>query len=115
WLDSATNHKAHPNENFAREVMELFSLGIGNYTEHDIKEAARALTGWEVRRNEFWFNEREHDVGQKTVLGRAGNWNGDDVLGILLEQPATARFLVRKLFRFFVNETADPPEQLVEP
>ena len=115
WLDSTTNHKAHPNENFAREVMELFCLGIGNYSEHDIKEAARAFTGWELRQNEFRFNRYQHDPGQKTVLGQTGAWTGDDVLRILLAQPATGRFLVRKLFRYFVSETADPPAALLEP
>jgi uncharacterized protein (DUF1800 family) len=115
WLDSTTNHKAHPNENFAREVMELFCLGIGNYSEHDIKEAARAFTGWELRQNEFRFNRYQHDPAPKTVLGQAGAWTGDDVLRILLEQPATGRFLVRKLFRYFVNETAEPPAALIEP
>ncbi|HEV3344921.1 MAG TPA: DUF1800 domain-containing protein [Pirellulales bacterium] len=115
WLDSTTNHKAHPNENFAREVMELFCLGIGNYSEHDIKEAARAFTGWELRQNEFRFNRHQHDAGQKTVLGQTGAWTGDDVLRILLEQPATGRFLARKLFRYLVSETAEPPAALLEP
>lgn len=115
WLDSTTNHKAHPNENFAREVMELFCLGIGNYSEHDIKEAARAFTGWELRQNEFRFNRYQHDAGQKTVLGQTGAWTGDDVLRILLEQPAAGHFLVRKLFRWLVSETADPPAALIEP
>jgi len=115
WLDSTTNHKTHPNENFGREVMELFCLGLGNYTEHDIKEAARAFTGWEVRQGEFRFNSYQHDPGAKTVLGKTGSWTGDDVLGILLEQPATGRFLVRKLFRYFVSDAAEPPESLVEP
>ena len=115
WLDSTTNHKAHPNENFAREVMELFCLGIGNYSEHDIKEAARAFTGWELRQDQFRFNRYQHDAGQKTVLGQTGAWTGDDVLRILLQQPATGRFLVRKLFRYLVSETADPPAALIEP
>ena len=115
WLDSTTNHKAHPNENFAREVMELFCLGIGNYSEHDIKEAARAFTGWELRQNEFRFNRYQHDAGQKAVLGQTGAWTGDDVLRILLEQPAAGHFLVRKLFRWLVSETAHPPAALIEP
>lgn len=115
WLDSTANHKSHPNENFAREVMELFCLGIGNYSEHDIKEAARAFTGWELAHGAFRFNRYQHDAGQKTVLGQTGAWTGDDILRILLEQPATARFLVRKLFRFLVSETADPPAALIEP
>ncbi|HVX15172.1 MAG TPA: DUF1800 domain-containing protein [Pirellulales bacterium] len=115
WLDSTTNHKAHPNENFAREVMELFCLGIGNYSEHDIKEAARAFSGWELRHDRFRFNAHQHDAGQKTVLGQTGAWTGDDVLRILLDQPATGRFLVRKLFRYFVSEMGDPPAGLLEP
>lgn len=115
WLDSTTNHKAHPNENFAREIMELFCLGLGNYSEHDIKEAARGFTGWELRQGEFRFNAGQHDDGEKTVLGQTGRWTGDDVLRILLAQPATARFLVRKLFRHLVSETADPPPALIEP
>lgn len=115
WLDSTTNHKAHPNENFAREVMELFCLGIGHYTEHDIKEAARAFTGWELRKDEFRFNRYQHDDGLKSLLGKSGRFTGDDVLKILLEQPATARFLVRKLYRFLVSETAEAPDALLEP
>lgn len=115
WLDAATNHKARPNENFAREVMELFCLGIGNYTERDIKEAARAFTGWELRQGRFFFNSSQHDVGEKQVLGQTGKFQGDDILGILLQQPATGRFLVRKLFRYLVSETADPPDALLEP
>ncbi|HET6878753.1 MAG TPA: DUF1800 domain-containing protein [Pirellulales bacterium] len=115
WLDSTTNHKAHPNENFAREVMELFCLGIGNYSEHDIKEAARAFTGWELRQGAFRFNRPQHDSGQKSVLGQTGPWTGDDVLRILLDQPATSRFLVGKLFRYLVSEAADPPAALIEP
>lgn len=115
WLDATSNHKAHPNENFAREVMELFCLGIGNYSEHDIKEAARSFTGWELSRGQFRFNRDEHDVGQKTVLGQTGAFNGDDVLRILLDRPATGRFLVRKLFRFLMSETAEPPAGLIEP
>lgn len=115
WLDSAVNRKSQPNENFAREVMELFSLGRGNYTEADIREAARAFTGWEVKQGEFRFNRRQHDEGQKTVLGERGAWNGDDVIRILLTQPATARFIVGKLFRTLVCETVEPPLALIEP
>jgi len=115
WLDSATNKKFKPNENFAREVMELFCLGLGNYTERDIKEAARAFTGWEVRHGKFHFNPHQHDEGQKTVLGKTGNWNGEDVLRILLEQPAAGRFLAGKMYRYLVSETAAPPARLLEP
>ncbi len=115
WLDSATNRKRQPNENFAREVMELFCLGLDQYSEADIREAARAFTGWEVRQKRFSFNPQEHDSGKKTVLGRSGNWNGDDVLAILLEHPATARFLTGKLFRHFISEAVQPPARLLEP
>ncbi|MGH8621444.1 MAG: DUF1800 domain-containing protein, partial [Burkholderiales bacterium] len=91
YLDSASNRKGQPNENFAREVMELFTLGEGHYTERDVKEAARAFTGWGVdpERGEFVFRPRAHDDGVKTVLGRTGNLDGDAVLGILLAQPQT--------------------------
>ena len=116
WLDSNENVKAHPNENFAREVMELFTLGVGNYTEKDIREAARAFTGWHVNADGdgFEWNRAEFDTGPKTVLGRTGPWEGDDVLRILLDQPACARFLAARLYRFLVSET-DPPKGLLDP
>jgi uncharacterized protein (DUF1800 family) len=105
YLDSASNRKDSPNENFAREVMELFTLGVGNYTEKDIKEAARAFTGWSVDRDtgEFMFRKKLHDDGQKTILGKTGNFDGDDVLDILLAQPQTAEFIVTKMWRELVN------------
>jgi len=115
WLDSAVNRKAHPNENFAREVMELFCLGLGQYTEQDIKQAARAFTGWEVRRRRYFFNPYQHDGGEKLVLGVRGPFNGEDVLQILLEQPAAAKFLVGKLYRYLVSETSPAPETLLAP
>jgi uncharacterized protein (DUF1800 family) len=108
FLNNQQNRKDSPNENFAREVMELFTLGRGHYTENDIKEAARAFTGWTANlKGEFVFRKMQHDSGQKTVLGKTGNFDGDDVLDILLEQKQTARFLARKLYRFFVNDTVD--------
>jgi uncharacterized protein (DUF1800 family) len=112
WLDSNSNRRAAPNENYAREIMELFALGIGNYTEKDIREAARAFTGWFVNKNQFRFNNSEHDSGDKTVLGRTGNWDGHDVVRIIAERPATAEFLVGKLYRYLVSET-DPPDSTV--
>lgn len=115
WLDADSNIKGRPNENFAREIMELFSLGVGHYTEADIREAARAFTGWSIADGEFYFNESLHDDGEKTVLGRTGRWTGDDVVDILLEQPATARFLIRKLYRLFISESESPSEALIEP
>ena len=93
WLDAPSNRKEHPNENLARELMELFTLGIGHYTEDDVKQAARALTGWTVRQGEFLEQAAVHDDAEKTILGRTGNWNGSGLVQILLEQPATPRRL----------------------
>jgi hypothetical protein len=115
WLDSNSNVKGKPNENYARELMELFSLGVGHYSEQDIREAARAFTGWRTDGEEFRFDARAHDSGPKTVLGQTGRWDGGDVVRIVLEQPAAARFLVRKLYRFLVSETSVPPDSLIEP
>ena len=115
WLDSNSNVKGKPNENYARELMELFSLGVGHYTEKDIREAARAFTGWRTDGEGFAFDARLHDGGPKTVLGQTGAWDGGDVVRIVLEQPAAARFLVRKLYRFLVSEKAAPPDSLLEP
>jgi uncharacterized protein (DUF1800 family) len=112
YLDSAQNRKGTPNENFAREVMELFTLGEGNYTEQDIKEAARAFTGWSLDRTtgQFVFRRFIHDDGMKTVLGRTGNLDGDQVLDILLAQPQAAEFITRKLWREFVSPDPDAAE-----
>ncbi|MFZ4474399.1 MAG: DUF1800 domain-containing protein [Saprospiraceae bacterium] len=113
FLNNQQNKKEHPNENFAREVMELFTLGRGNYTEQDVKEAARAFTGWSFRLNgEFFFRRREHDYGSKTILGKTGNFEGEDVLDILLAQPQTARFITRKLYKFLVNEEKIPENRI---
>lgn len=112
WLDGNANRKRHANENFAREVMELFALDVGHYSEHDISEAARAFTGWHVRNDRFWFNRRQHDEGAKTVLGRTGNLDGDDVIALCLAQPACPRFLARKLLHAFV--TSDPGAEDVD-
>ena len=112
YLDNASNRKAQPNENFAREVMELFTLGEGHYTEQDVKEAARAFTGWsvDIDTGEFLFRAPQHDGGPKTVLGRSGNLTGDDVLRILLAHPRTAEHVVEKLWREFVSPSPDPEE-----
>ncbi len=112
YLDSASNRKGQPNENFAREVMELFTLGEGNYTEKDIKEAARAFTGWGIDPDsgEFVFRGPAHDTGVKSVLGRSGNFDGDAVIDILLAQPQTAEFIVAKLWREFVSPDPDAAE-----
>ena len=108
FLNNNQNRKDHPNENFAREVMELFTVGRGNYTENDIKEGARAFTGWGANlQGEFVFRKFQHDGGQKTFLGKTGNLDGDDVLNILLEQKATAKFITKKIYSYFVNEVVD--------
>jgi uncharacterized protein (DUF1800 family) len=112
YLDSASNRKGRPNENFARELMELFTLGEGHYTESDVKEAARAFTGWSIdpERGEFLFRAAVHDDGTKAVLGKAGNLDGAAVLDILLAHPRTAEFIVAKLWREFVSPNPDPAE-----
>lgn len=108
FLNNNQNRKGHPNENFAREVMELFTMGRGNYTENDIKEAARAFTGWGATiSGEFAFRKFQHDDGQKTVLGKSGNFDGDDVLNILLNHKQTATYITRKVYRYFVNDVPD--------
>ncbi len=108
FLNNNQNRKDHPNENFAREVMELFTMGRGNYTEHDVKEAARAFTGWGANaKGEFMFRKFQHDDGSKTVLGKTGNFDGDEVLDILLEQKQTAKYISQKVYRFFVNDNVD--------
>lgn len=109
FLNNNQNRKGHPNENFAREVMELYTIGKGNYSEEDVKEAARSFTGWGANpQGEFVFRKFQHDAGEKNFLGRKGNFTGDDILDILLEQRATARFITAKLYRFFVNDEIDP-------
>ncbi len=114
YLDNNVNTKKKPNENFAREVMELFTMGVhGGYTERDIQEAARAFTGWTfsykrnagveaIKHPEFVFNAKEHDTGNKTILGKTGNWNGEDVVRIVANHPSTAKYMVTKLWNFFV-------------
>ncbi|WP_343686415.1 DUF1800 domain-containing protein [Chryseobacterium gleum] len=108
FLNNQQNKKDHPNENFAREVMELFTMGRGNYTEHDVREGARAFTGWSYDK-EGNFKERKnlHDEGSKTFLGKTGNFDGNDILNIILEQKATAQFITTKIYKFFVNEKPD--------
>jgi uncharacterized protein (DUF1800 family) len=108
FLNNQQNRKGHPNENFAREVMELFTLGRGNYTENDVKEAARAFTGWAANaKGDFVFRKGQHDFDSKTVLGHTGDFDGMDVLNILLEEKQTAKYITRKIYRFFVNEHPD--------
>ncbi len=120
WLDSNSNVKGTANENYARELMELFSLGVGNYTEKDIKEAARAFTGWHTAGQEFVFNNSQHDDDPKTVLEQTGNWDGGDIVRILLDRKDKAgavapRFLARKLYRHFISEREALPDSLIEP
>jgi uncharacterized protein (DUF1800 family) len=109
FLNNNQNRKQHPNENFARELMELFTIGRDNYTEQDIKESARALTGWGFNPDsyEFVFRDRAHDDGAKTFMQQTGNYNGEDIINIILNQKQTAVYLCRKFYRFFVNEVVD--------
>ncbi len=115
YLDSATNRKSHPNENFARELMELFCLGVGNYTERDVQELARALTGWEVVRGASRFNPLQHDQRPKTVLGQTGNFDSRAAIEIVCRQPAAPRFLTAKLVRYFICDEPAAPDALIEP
>jgi uncharacterized protein (DUF1800 family) len=109
WLDNRTNRKGAPNENYAREVMELFTVGIGNYSDEDVKQAARAFTGYTLNADkQFVFQPNQHDAGDKTFLGETKNWDADDILARLVRHPATARYLTTKLFRFFVNDYPAP-------
>ncbi len=109
FLNNQQNKKTHPNENFAREVMELFTLGRDNgYTEEDIKEAARAFTGWTINKQfAFRFNAKVHDAGSKTILGQTGNFKGEDVIRILLEQKQTAQYISKKLLEFLLGVLPD--------
>jgi uncharacterized protein (DUF1800 family) len=111
YLDNDENRRRSPNENLARELMELFTLGEGNgYGERDIKEGARALTGFTFRDNDFVFNRDEHDPTPKTILGRTGAFGGDEFVSILLEQPVASRFIASKLYKHFVNDAPTPPK-----
>lgn len=108
YLNNQQNRKQSPNENFARELLELFTIGRGNYTEQDIKEAARAFTGWSSNFDgTFRFRRFAHDYGSKTFMDRTGKWDGDDIIDIILEQRATAEFLAGKMYRYFVNPSDD--------
>jgi uncharacterized protein (DUF1800 family) len=108
FLNAQQNKKDHPNENFAREVMELFTLGRGHYTEQDVKESARAFTGWSATaKGEFVFRKFQHDIGSKTIFGKTGKFEGEDVLDMLLDQKQTALFITEKIYRFFVNDIVD--------
>ena len=126
WLDNNGNHNGAINENWGRELMELFSLGVGNYSEDDIKEASRAFTGWtiapKIPRNPlgrfFWsfeYKPEDHDDGEKSFLGRTGNFNGDDIIDIIVDQPACPRFLSRHLYNFFVADEPQVPSWNITP
>ncbi|TBN02447.1 DUF1800 domain-containing protein [Hyunsoonleella flava] len=108
YLNTKQNRKQKPNENFARELMELFTLGEGHYTEADIKESAKAFTGYSHNlRGEFVFRKRAHDYGDKTFFGKTGNFNGEDIIDIILENKQCAKFICGKLYRYFVNENGN--------
>ncbi|NND31794.1 MAG: DUF1800 family protein, partial [Saprospiraceae bacterium] len=109
FLNNQQNRKDHPNENFARELMELFTMGHGTYSEFDVKEAARAFTGWSTDEGgDFVFRPESHDPESKVFLGKKGRLDGEDIVEIILKQPATKLHLARSLYRFFVNEQIDP-------
>jgi uncharacterized protein (DUF1800 family) len=131
FLDNCLSHKGAINENYGRELLELFSMGVGmdggfNYTEDDVKECSRAFTGWTIANNvpsqpyglyaaEFRYNPDDHDEGEKTFLGHTGNFNGEDIIDIICQQPATARFLSRHLYNYFVADDAQVPAWMETP
>ncbi len=108
YLDAAVNVKGAPNENFAREIMELFSMGVGNYSEQDIREAARAFTGWNYKGLQFVIDPSRHDAGSKTVLGQTGSFDGVQVIDIILSKPVTSEYIASKLYKYFVREEVTP-------
>ncbi len=111
YLNNNQNRRGHANENYARELMELFTMGIGNYTEEDVRQSARAWTGWTFIGDRFLFRPLQHDDGRKTFLGQSGHFNGDDIVRIIFEQPATARHFAFKLAAYFASD--DPPAEVV--
>jgi uncharacterized protein (DUF1800 family) len=114
YLDGARSNKNKPNENFAREVMELFTLGEGHYTEQDIQQAAKAYTGWGFAKDRlhYEYHRYNHDDGPKTIFGQTGNYSGEDVLNMICDKPECARFIAKKLWRFFAQD--QPPQPVVE-
>jgi uncharacterized protein (DUF1800 family) len=108
YLNGNQNFKAHPNENYGRELMELYTCGIGNYTENDVKASSRAFSGWNLRRDEFFFNVNQHDNTPKTFLGKTGDWNGDDIVDMLVAHPATARRLCMQIFQYLAYPDPEP-------
>src|SRR6266850_8127512 len=109
YLDNGENVKKHPNENFGRELLELFTMGVGTYTERDVREAARAFTGWTNDVLAFKFDAGQHDFGDKTFLGATRPFNGDEIIDTILRQPVTAEFVAAKLYRHFVREEISAP------
>ena len=126
WLDNNENHRRAVNENWGRELLELFSMGVSNYTEVDVREVSRAFTGWTMAAKlprtpygrfnwRFQYKEEDHDDSEKTFLGKTGKFNGDDVIDIIVERPATARFICRHLYNFFVADEPQVPAWTIEP
>lgn len=126
WLDNNENHKAAPNENWGRELLELFTLGQGNYTEKDVFECSRAFTGWTIGAKmprfpygrhpwTFEYREEDHDNTEKTFLGETGNFNGEDIIDIILKQPACSQFIARHLYNFFVEDEEQVPAWNIDP
>lgn len=115
YLDSATNRKQHPNENYARELMELFCLGEGNYSEKDVQQLARCFTGWEIKQGRFRFNRYQHDSGPKEILGKSDSFPDGSAIDWIVDQPQAARFIVSKLIRAFICDEPAPSVALVEP
>ena len=111
FLDAGVNVKGGANENFAREIMEMFTMGVGHYTEKDIREAARAFTGWNYVDLKFVVNKDQHDDGEKTFLGRTGQFDGVNVIDIIMQQPITAEYIAGKIYRYFVREDLSPELQ----
>ena len=125
WLDNNTNHKGAPNENYGRELLELFAMGVGNYTEEDVKDCARAFTGWTIANfnarypwgpfpMEFEYRSEDHDDDEKTFLGETGRFNGEDIIDIVARHPATGRFIAEKLYHFFVSDDPAPADAVAQ-
>jgi uncharacterized protein (DUF1800 family) len=115
YLDSVTNRKAHANENYARELMELFCLGEGNYSETDVQELAKCFTGWEIRRKQFRFNSYQHDNSEKAILGKGSIKSGEEAIDVVLASEAMPRFIVYKLYKFFICDEPEPSAELLQP
>lgn len=126
WLDNNENHRDAVNENWGRELLELFSMGVSNYTEVDVREASRAFTGWTLGNKvprlpygrfpwSFEYREEDHDTSEKTFLGHTGNFGGEDIIDIILKEPATSRFIMRHLYNFYVADEPQVPSWTIEP